>query len=84
MDNEHLNKYFSTEMEGHEQLEAYAEIRAEVRHLAESLNRLVPESQSKADILGRLFRIGVDAELAVRMDGVSRMVPMIVTTTQCS
>ena len=44
-------------------------LRKQTRVLAETLNKLLPESPSKADVLGRLFRIGVDAELALRMDG---------------
>ena len=77
MDNDSLNKFFSTELEPTEVFEAYSEIRKQTRVLAETLNKLLPESPSKADVLGRLFRIGVDAELALRMDGVSRTKNMI-------
>lgn len=82
MDNDHLSKYFSTEIESDEQIAAYLEIRASARSTAEAINRLLPESASKSDILGRLFRIAVDSELAIRMDGVSRVQPMIVMTRQ--
>lgn len=82
MENSHLNKYFSTTLEDDEIQAAYIQIRDSARQYAEVLNRLVPESPSKADVLGRLFRIGVDAELAIRMDGVSRVTSPIVMTRQ--
>ena len=82
MEKEHLSKYFSTEIESDEQIAAYLEIRASARSTADVLNRLLPESASKSDILGRLFRIAVDSELAIRMDGVRRVLSPIVMTRQ--
>lgn len=79
MDKEQLSKYFPLELESQEQQAAFMDLRAAGRELAEVVNRLVPESPAKGDILGRLFRIVVDAELAIRMDGVSKTQSMILT-----
>lgn len=79
MDQDHLNKYFNTALENDETLSAYTDLRNNGRNLAVVINKLVPESAAKSDLLGRLFRVVVDAELAIRMDGVNRMTPMIVT-----
>ena len=82
MDNQSLDKFFSIKRDPEESMAAYDDLRSSVRELAETVNRLVPESPSKADILGRLFRVGVDSELAIRMDGVSQTKNMIVMTKQ--
>ncbi len=79
MDNVSLNKFFSVQGSTDEQEEAYMKLRGAGRDLAEAINNLLPESPSKADVLGRLFRVVVDAELAVRMDGVSTTRSMLVT-----
>ena len=79
MDQQSLNKYFSTAREDDEQQIAYADLRRAGRELAETINSLVPESPSKGDILGRLFRVIVDSELAIRMDGVSTTRSMVIT-----
>lgn len=78
MDNQSLNKFFGTAAESEEQIAAYIEMRTDARALAATINRLLPESPSKADVLGRLFRVVVDAELAVRVDGVSTTKSMLV------
>ena len=80
MDQQSLNKYFSTAREDDDQQRAFCDLRGAGRELAETINSLVPESPSKADIMGRLFRIIVDSELAIRMDGVSQTKNMIVMT----
>jgi len=85
MDNDNLNRIFRDnldDLESTENLHAIADIRCASRQLAESLNKSLPESASKSDILGRLFRVVVDAEQAIRMDGVSRTVSPIVMTRQ--
>ncbi len=78
MDNTAIDKYFSIDPESPDVQEAYVELRLGGRAMAQIINKLMVESPSKADILGRLFRIVVDAELAIRMDGVSTIRPMIV------
>lgn len=78
MDNTSLDKYFSLNRDPEESLAAYDDLRTAGRVMAEVVNRLVPESPSKSDLLGRLFRIVVDSELAIRMDGVSRTTPMLI------
>lgn len=82
MDNNALNKYFSTSLEDADTRAAYTDLRTAGRELALVINNLVPESASKADIIGRLFRVIVDSELAIRMDGVATTQSMIVMTKQ--
>lgn len=79
MDNNALDKYFSLNRDPDDAIEAYDQLRTAGRVLAETINKLVPESPSKGDILGRLFRVVVDSELAIRMDGVNRTQSMILT-----
>lgn len=78
MEHDKLLTYFSTGPTPPQNEEAYMDIREATRPLAETLNRLLAETPSKADLIGRLFRIMCDAELAIRMDGVSTTKPMIV------
>ncbi len=80
MDNTQLDKYFKLDRDSEESIAAYEQLRTAGRVMAETINKLVPESASKGDLLGRLFRIVVDSELAVRMDGVSTTQSMIVMT----
>ena len=85
MDNDNLNRLFRDDLkdfEDEEILRAIATIRQAGRNMAEALNKLLPESNSKADIHGRLFRIITDSEMAIRLDGVSRTVSPIVMTRQ--
>jgi len=85
MDNEALARLFRDDigdLENPENLRAILDLRTAERQYAEMLNKYVQESQSKADIIGRLFRVQVDAELAIRMDGVSRVQSPIVMTRQ--
>lgn len=78
MENEKLNEYFATAPNDPATDAAFLEIRKSTKPLAETLNRLLAETPTKADLIGRLFRIMVDAELAIRMEGLSQTKPMIV------
>ena len=85
MENDNLNRLFRDNLDdlnSTENLDAILDIRVAARELAGDLNRYLPESASKNDLLGRLFRIVVDSELAIRMDGVSRTISPIVMTRQ--
>lgn len=79
MEKDALNRYFPTTADDAELTAAFVEMRVSCRALAEVVNKLLPESPSKGDIMGRLFRIEQDAELAIRMDGVNRTVSPIVS-----
>lgn len=78
MEKDQLSRFFNTDLEDAEIQSAYSELRVASRVMAEVINKLVPESPSNGDILGRLFRVGVDSELAIRMDGVNRTISPIV------
>ena len=81
MDNDQLNRLFRddlNDLQDEENLRAIIELRLALKQTAREINKYVQESASKNDIMTRLFRIGVDAELAIRMDGISRTTPMIV------
>ena len=79
MDNTSLDKYFNLNRDPDDTLAAYDQLRTAGRVLAETINKLLPESPSKGDIMGRLFRIVVDSELAIRMDGTSNTQNLILT-----
>jgi hypothetical protein len=78
MEHQKLTEFFSTQPTDSETEEAYLQIREDSKTLAETLNKLLAETPTKADLIGRLFRIMVDAELAIRMEGLSKTKPMIV------
>jgi hypothetical protein len=79
VDNTSLDKYFNLNRDPDDTLAAYDQLRTAGRVLAETINKLLPESPSKGDIMGRLFRIVVDSELAIRMDGTSNTQNLILT-----
>ena len=83
MDNPTLSKYFPGDYyEDSDKVAAYRDLEKAGKELAETINSLLIESQAKGDILGRLFRVIVDSELAIRMDGVTTTQNMIVMTKQ--
>ena len=83
MDNPTLSKYFPGDYyEDSDKVAAYRDLEKAGKELAETINSLLIESQAKGDILGRLFRVIVDSELAIRMDGLSTTQNMIVMMKQ--
>lgn len=79
MDNTQLTKYFpGTYHDDPAKVAAYRDLEKAGKELAETINSLLIESQAKGDILGRLFRVIVDSELAIRMDGITTTTPIIV------
>jgi hypothetical protein len=80
MDNDHLKRYFPIERQSDpEILEAIDKLRVDTYVLAGSINKYLPEGQAKNEMLMRLMHLAKDVELALSLDGVSRMTPMIVT-----
>ena len=79
MDNPTLSKYFPGDYyEDSDKVAAYRDLEKAGKELAETINSLLIESQAKGDILGRLFRVIVDSELAIRMDGITTTQNMVI------
>ena len=80
MDPKQLSKFFpSTQVVDDETTVAIAEIYLSAQGLANTIQRLLPESQKKFDLHMGLLSIVREAEFALRLDGPSRTTPMIVT-----
>lgn len=80
MDPNQLNKFFPLTPEiDIETSEAIETLIAAGRTFAETLQRLLPESQKKFDLHMGLLSIVREAEFALKLDGPTRTTPMIVT-----
>jgi len=79
MDQKTLSTLFSTEPLSEEQQDALTEIRALLRHSAEVLNRLLPETGEKQMALQNLYGSLTSAEQAIRLHGVSTTLNLIVS-----
>ena len=80
MDHETLRKFFPLSAIGDpEILDAQQKLRESANDLAITMNKLLPESQQKAEMLMRLMHLMRDVNLAIELDGVNRVKPMIVT-----
>ena len=83
MDSNHLSRYFPVSMEQDEEiLAAQVMIRESTYYLACEINKFLPEGQAKNEMLMRLMHLAKDVELALSLDGVSRVQSPIVTTRQ--
>ena len=83
MDSNHLSRYFPLAMlSDHEIIDAIITIRGRTYDLAVEMNKLLPEGQAKNEMLMRLMHLAKDVELALSLDGVSRVQSPIVMTRQ--
>lgn len=79
MDPKQLSKFFpSSQVTDDETTVSIAELYLSAQSLANTLQRLLPESQKKFDLHMGLLQIVREAEFALRLDGPSRTTPMIV------
>ncbi len=79
MDNEHLKRYFPVERVSDPDLEdAQQKLREAGNSLASTINKLVLEGQAKNEMLMRLLHLLKDVDLALQLDGVSRVQSPIV------
>ena len=79
MDLKQLSKFFpSSQVTDDETTVAIAELYLSAQSLANTLQRLLPESHKKFDLHMGLLQIVREAEFALRLDGPSRTTPMIV------
>ena len=80
MDHESLRKFFPlASVSDPEILDAQQKLRESANDLALTMNKLLPESQQKMEFLMRLLHLMKDCDLALQLDGVSNIKPMIVT-----
>ena len=80
MDPKQLSKFFpeNVPLDADTQRAIY-ELQTSARIMADTIQRLLPESQKKFDLHMGLLSIVREAEFALRLDGPSRTSPMIVT-----
>jgi hypothetical protein len=79
MDNEHLKKYFPLEASTDpDLLSAQSLLRDSGHQLASTINRLVIEGQAKNEMLMRLLHLLKDVDLALQLDGPSRVKNLVV------
>lgn len=79
MDPKQLSKFFpSTQVTDDDTTVAIAELYLSAQGFANTIQRLLPESQKKFDLHMGLLQIVREAEFALRLDGPSRTTPMIV------
>jgi hypothetical protein len=79
MDQEHLKKYFPLEEnKDADLLNAQNSMRESGHHLASTINRLVVEGQAKNEMLMRLLHLLKDVDLALQLDGPSRVKNLVV------
>ena len=80
MDHETLRKFFPLSAIGDpEILDAQQKLRESANDLAININKLLPESQQKMEFLMRLLHLMKDVNMALDLDGVNTLRPMIVT-----
>jgi hypothetical protein len=83
MDQPSLNRLFpGTYRDNPEAVEAFNAIEAAGKDFAETLNRYLIESQQKNALLVQLFQMLLEAERAIRLDGVSNTQNMVVMVKQ--
>lgn len=83
MDQNQLSKFFPTDRSVDVDTEiAIADLYKAAREFAFTINSLLPESAQKVEMLMRVFHTVRDAEMSLKLDGPSRMTPMIVTSTR--
>jgi len=79
MDHEHLRKFFPLHpLEDQEILDAQQTLRESANDLALTINKLLPESPTKTEMLMRLLHLMRDVDFALQLDGISRVTPMVV------
>lgn len=79
MEHEHLRRYFPLHaIDDPEVLEAQQKLRESGNDLALTINKLLPESPTKTEMLMRLLHLMRDVDLALQLDGVSRTKSMVV------
>ena len=79
MDNPQLTRFFPLSAQTDPDiLMAQQTMREQGHRLAVEINRLMPESPTKNEMLMRLLHLLRDVDLALTLDGVSRMRPMVV------
>lgn len=83
MDQTQLSKFFPENVSLDQDTQrAIYDLQTSARIMADTLQKLLPESATKNDLHMRLFHVMRDAELALRVDGPSRTQNMIVMTKQ--
>jgi hypothetical protein len=79
MDQPSMNRLFpGTYRDNPEAVDAFNVIEASGRDLADKLNRYMVESAQKNQLLVQLFQILLEAERAIRLDGVSNTSNMVI------
>jgi hypothetical protein len=79
MDHDHLRKFFPLHPSADQDiLDAQQKLRESANDLAVVINRLLPESPTKTEMLMRLLHLMRDVDFALQLDGVSRVTPMVV------
>ena len=79
MDHDHLRKFFPLHpLEDQEILDAQQTLRESANELAFRINKLLPESPTKTEMLMRLLHLMRDVDFALQLDGISRVTPMVV------
>ena len=79
MEHDHLRKFFPLHpTEDPEILDAQQKLRESANDLAITMNKLLPESQQKMEMMMRLLHLMHDVNLSIQLDGVSRVKPMVV------
>jgi hypothetical protein len=79
MDHDSLRKFFPLHpTEDAEILDAQQKLRESANDLALTINKLVPEGQAKMEMLMRLLHLMKDVDLAIQLDGVSKVRNMVV------
>lgn len=79
MDHESLRKFFPLHSpQDQEILDAQQKLRESANDLALTINKLLPESPTKNEMFMRLLHLMRDVDLALTLDGVSRVKSMVV------
>lgn len=83
MDSNYLSRYFPLHQQADPDiLQAQDTVREAAHELAQAINSLLVEGQAKNEMLMRLMHLAKDVELALSLDGVSRVTSPIVMTRQ--
>ncbi len=83
MDSNHLSRYFPLHQQADPDiLQAQDTVREAAHELAQAINSLLVEGNAKNVMLMRLMHLAKDVELALSLDGVSRVQSPIVMTRQ--
>ncbi len=80
MDHEHIRKFFPLHpTEDTEILDAQQKLRESANDLALTMNKILPEGNAKMEMLMRLLHLMRDVDLAIQLDGVSKVRSMVIT-----